>query len=155
MSAVIRNTATLIFTLILISIVAFAQKEMNTESVLGFWLSENGNETIEIYKVGDKYHGKIVHMVSEYDDEGNLRVDNNPDEELNGRRLVGIELLEGFSYSGNGYYTGGMIYDPVAGKKYRARIRMTSPTTAKVRGYLGLPMFGRTELVTKVEEPTK
>ncbi|MEM6724603.1 MAG: DUF2147 domain-containing protein, partial [Bacteroidota bacterium] len=84
---------------------ALAQVKASYEpnNVIGLWLSENGNEKIEIYRKGDLYHGTMVWMAEEYDEQGNLKIDNkNPNPSLRTRPMVGIDILYNFKYAGNG-----------------------------------------------------
>lgn len=120
--------------------------------VIGIWLSENGNEKIEIYKKGDSYNGTMIWMKDENDENGNRKLDDkNPDASLRNRPMVGVDILFGFKYSGNGWFNQGRIYDPGTGKTYRARIHVSDKNTAKIRGYIGIPLIGRSELCTKIQ----
>ena len=38
---------------------------------------------------------------------------------------------------------GGEIYDPESGKTYSAKMSLESPDTLSLRGYVGIPLFGR------------
>ena len=60
--------------------------------------------------------------------------------------LVGLELFAGFEYDGNGRWIGGTIYDPNSGKTYRCIVTFVDAATLKVRGYIGVPLLGRTEI---------
>lgn len=42
-----------------------AQKRAS--DIVGFWLSQEGNAKVEIYKSGDKYYGKIVWLKTPID----------------------------------------------------------------------------------------
>ncbi len=137
------------------SFASFSPYEGNVteEDAVGVWLSENSKEKVRIFKRGDKYYGKMIWMENEYDKEGNRLVDkHNPDPKLRGRPMVGIEFLIGFKYVGNGWFTGGQVYDMDSGSTYSARIHLPNKNTAKLRGYIGIPLFGRTEVCTKVGE---
>lgn len=121
------------------------------QDALGLWLSENGNEKVQIYKKDGKLAGSMSWMKYDTDENGNPVKDvKNPDPEYRDRPLVGIEFLSGFEYVGNGWFTGGQIYDMGSGSTYSARIYMPDSNTAKIRGYVGIPLFGRTEVCTKI-----
>jgi uncharacterized protein (DUF2147 family) len=54
-------------------------------------------------------------------------------------------FLTGLSADGD-EFTGGEILDPDDGRTYRARIKLTDGgDKLKVRGFLGLSIFGRTQ----------
>ena len=40
----------------------------------------------------------------------------------------------------------GKIYDPKSGNDYSCEIKMTDANTLEVRGYVGISMFGRTDV---------
>ena len=117
--------------------------------VEGTWLSGDGDGWIEITVQGDGLSGVIKGSPNADDD----RPDNdekNPDPALRERPLTGLELFAGFSYDGDGRWSGGTIYDPNSGKTYRCIITWVDDDTLKVRGYVGVPMLGRTETWTRV-----
>lgn len=77
-----------------------------------------GNNTrVEIYKCCDNYCGKIVELKFPYysaDDTGGMagqpKVDRiNPDASLRTRPLFGLNMLEGFGYTGGNVWKGGTI----------------------------------------------
>ncbi len=78
-----------------------------------------------------------------------IRDANIPDEEAAKKPIVGLNLISGFSYS-RGKWVDGDIYDPDNGKTYSCVIKLKSGKL-EVRGYIGMPMFGRTVVWTPVE----
>ncbi|SNB45979.1 DUF2147 domain-containing protein [Geobacter sp. DSM 9736] len=127
------------------------------ESITGRWNSEDGRAKIDIYRCGFHYCGKIVWLgMPEYppDDEegmgGRPRVDReNPDPALRNRPLLGLQIMEGFRYAGDGLWEKGRIYDPESGATYKSEIRLVSPRRLELRGYIGIPLFGRSTVWTK------
>ncbi len=69
------------------------------------------------------------------------RDDNNPDEAMRARELKGINLVSEYSFSGSRWE--GKIYDPESGNTYNSRMWLEDGIL-RMRGYVGLPMFGRT-----------
>lgn len=118
--------------------------------IAGTWLSGDGDGWIEITQVGGGLSGVI--KGSPNADDGRPDSDEkNPDPALRDRPLTGLELFDGFAYDGDGRWTGGTIYDPNSGKTYRCIITWVDDDTLKVRGYIGVPMLGRTETWKRVE----
>ena len=70
---------------------------------------------------------------------------NNPDPALRNRSLCNLEIGRDFSLAGATQATGGHLYDPESGKTYRGKIDLEGDTL-KLRGYLGVSLFGRTEI---------
>ena len=52
-------------------------------------------------------------------------------------------MLSGFKYS-DGEYSGGTIYDPQSGKTYKSYMKLDGPDKIKLRGYVGISLFGKT-----------
>ena len=67
----------------------------------------------------------------------------NPDEALRDRPIIGLELLSEYRYEGGKWQ--GRIYDPESGKVYDSTMRVGRDDKLRMRGYIGMPMFGRTE----------
>jgi len=82
---------------------------------------------------------------------GKPKVDrNNPDVALRSRPLIGLPLVSGFHFAGADEWTGGTIYDPENGKTYSCKITLMSNGSLKVRGYIGISLFGRTTAWTRL-----
>lgn len=65
--------------------------------------------------------------------------------ERKGQRIVGMEILRHMRRDGD-EWSGGEILDPENGKTYRATLRLTDGGQKLVlRGYVGLPLFGRSQ----------
>ncbi len=69
---------------------------------------------------------------------------NNPDPALRSRSLCNLEIGSGFEPSGDTEATGGRLYDPESGKTYKGNIALEGDIL-KLRGYIGVALFGRTE----------
>ena len=112
--------------------------------VEGVWVTADGDGWVEITREGDLYHGAIVGPTND----GRLD-DENPDPALRDRPLFGLRILEGFQDAGKGKWEDGTIYDPNNGKTYSCVIELEDEKTLKVRGFIGVSLFGRTERWTR------
>jgi uncharacterized protein (DUF2147 family) len=138
---------------ILSAILLFAAKINNEDKVLGFWLVGNGKAKVKIEKEGKKYFGKIIWLKNPSNDAGQPRVDkNNPDVSKRKNPILGITLLKDFVYDGDNEWVGGTIYDPENGKTYSCKITLKDQNTIEVRGYVGISMFGRTDVWKRQKE---
>lgn len=118
---------------------AFAASHQ-ADDITGVWQTKSGGY-VQIYKEGDVYNGKIVGSSN-----GKARYDKqNPDKTKQGRRLLGVGLLNGLHYEGDGSYDGGHIYDPKNGKTYKAKATLTGPDTLEARGYIGISLLGKSQ----------
>jgi uncharacterized protein (DUF2147 family) len=61
------------------------------------------------------------------------------------RPALGMTMLSGLRDSGDGVYQG-EIYNRENAKTYRARLTPAEPDQLLVRGYVGIPIFGKTQV---------
>ncbi len=85
---------------------------------------------------------------------------NNPDPALRNRDLKGITFLWAFEYvPKKNRWKDGKVYDPNNGKTYSAKMELEKGgAVLKMRGYIGVSLFGRTarfERVLETELPIK
>jgi uncharacterized protein (DUF2147 family) len=114
-----------------------------SNEIIGFYWSPKKDAKIEIYLKGGKYFGKFVWAATPRKDS------KNPTKALQSRDILGLEFLTGFEYD-DGVYNGGEIYDPETGKTYSCKMSMEG-NKLKVRGYIGISLFGRTEYFERIK----
>ena len=117
--------------------------------VEGRWLSGDGEGWIRVSIVGDSLIGVIAGATNPTPGEPPRRDDKNPDPALRERPLDGLTIMRGFDYAGDGRWTGGTIYDPNSGKTYKSTLTLVDADTLKVRGYIGVSLFGRSDTWTR------
>lgn len=134
---------TLLAIIILFSLSSSVAGIIEPGDITGLYWSPKKDAKIEIYRKGKQYYGKFIWLA-------NPRKDfENPDPSLQDRELTGLEFLSGFSFD-DGEYTGGKIYDPETGKTYSCKMSI-SGGSLKVRGYVGISLFGRTEYFERIK----
>ena len=128
---------------LLFSLNLLAQSE--SDVILGNWYNQEKDAVIKIYKEDGKYHGKIIWMLNPLDENGNPKTDPlNPDESLQSRSRMGMIILYNFEYDSENEWDDGNIYDPKSGNEYSGTMTLTSKNNLNLRGYVGIPLFGRT-----------
>ncbi|MEX2520121.1 MAG: DUF2147 domain-containing protein [Paracoccaceae bacterium] len=122
------------------------------DGVTGFWLTEKKGVIVDIYKCGEgDLCGRTVWLKKPYNKDGSLRVDTeNPDPALRDRPWCGIEVISGLIPEGEGKWTGGSVYDPKTGLTFDFDLKLTD-SGLKARGYLGVPLLGKTEDWTRAQ----
>jgi len=116
------------------------------DAVLGQWYTdaEKKDVVVEIYKDNDLYSGKVVWLKNPDEDDGTPKVDDeNPDEARRNDPILGMNLVKGFTYKGKNKWADGTIYDPNNGKTYKCKMSLKGDDL-KVRGFIGVALFGRT-----------
>lgn len=113
----------------------------------GFWWNEARDGIFELRLTDDGIEGitrwgKILR-----------RDEKNPDPALRDRLLKDVLFLWGFTYDKKrNRWRDGKVYDPDSGKTYDAKMQLEKDgNILKMRGYLGVPMFGRTARFDRVQ----
>lgn len=132
---------------VLITFPIFNLFAQNADAIIGVWKNGEGTGMVQIYKKGEKYYGKLVWLKVPNDGEGKPRTDiNNPEEKLQSRQLKGLENLRDFVYKGENKWQDGKVYDPKNGSDYSCEMNLIDENTLEVRGFIGISLFGRTDV---------
>ena len=84
-------------------------------------------------------------MLNPLDENGNPKTDPlNPDESLQSRSRMGMIIMYNFEYNSDNEWDNGNIYDPKSGNEYSGTMTLTTKNHLNLRGYVGIPLFGRT-----------
>lgn len=135
-----------IFLLWLFTALVLPTRTPTANAIEGQWLNPQKDARFLIYKKQDRYFGKVVWGTGE-------RLDvKNPNPALRKRDLQSFDLLQNFRFD-DGSWVDGTIYDPREGKTYSCVLKLKSATQLEVRGYVGIPLFGRSEIWTKTTNP--
>ncbi|MBW4056642.1 MAG: DUF2147 domain-containing protein [Proteobacteria bacterium] len=125
-------------------------------AILGIWKTEMGESKVQIYRCGEKICGTIIWLKNpRYTDSrdgeiGTPVIDRkNPDPALKSRPVLDLHILNGFSAEGGNNWGNGTCYDPKSGNTYRGKIHLAAPDRLELRGYIGIPLFGRTSVWTR------
>ncbi len=118
------------------------------ENINGTWLTGDGDGWVDIVITDNGLSGVIAGTPNDRPDRSRFD-DNNPDAEFRSRELLGLELFSGFQFDGDDRWVDGTIYDANSGKTYRCIITVINEDKIKVRGYIGVPLLGRTEIWTR------
>jgi uncharacterized protein (DUF2147 family) len=117
----------------------------------GWWLDQSGRAGILIAPCGSALCGSIGWLKPPAPGTNPAKTDiHNPDASLQSRPLCGLTMLGGFVPDGSGGWTGGWIYDPELGKMYKSNMHVAANGNLDIRGYIGIPMLGRTAVWRKL-----
>lgn len=116
-----------------------------TQDIIGQWetYDDDTNEkkaVIEIYKEQDLYFGKIIEKFT--------GPENATCEKCEGAKkdtpIIGLVIIENITKEEDSF-EGGTILDPESGDTYKCYLKLVKNNKLKVRGYLGVSLFGRTQ----------
>jgi uncharacterized protein (DUF2147 family) len=115
------------------------------QTITGEWetyddVTNENKALIEIYQTGDRYFAKIV---KSYISDNTALCENCPGAKK-GTPIAGLVIIENLKKDGD-EYNDGEILDPENGKTYNCYVELEGANKLKVRGYIGLALFGRTQ----------
>lgn len=140
-------------TLVTVSIILCTLFANAQNDILGIWYNGDKTGKVEIFKNGEKYFGKITWLKEPISDKtGKPKVNEyDPDKSRRNIPIIGLEVVKEFIYEGKGIFGGGTVYDPENGKTYKGKITLVDKNNLDLRGYVGIPAFGRTENWTRAK----
>jgi len=118
------------------------------DGVYGLWLVESKRAAVEITDCEGTLCGHVVWII----EGGLMRDENNPKKALRDRPVCGMKLLRGFERDEPGQWSGGKIYNAKEGKTYKATIKVKNADTLFLRGYVGIPLLGKTQEWTRLPD---
>jgi uncharacterized protein (DUF2147 family) len=105
---------------------------------------------IRITERGGEFRGKIEKLFREPGEDPNPTCDKC-EGELKDKPILGMTILTGMKPDGD-EYNGGLILDPASGKVYKSKMAVIDGgKKLNVRGYVGVPLFGRTQTWVREE----
>jgi uncharacterized protein (DUF2147 family) len=135
-----------------VSILFSAKAQKNADDIVGVWLTGSGKAHVKIDKVGNYYFGRIVWLKDPLNDLGKPKLDkNNEDVSKRSKSVLGMQLVGGFEWKNDNLWDNGNIYDPENGKTYKCKLDLENLSTMNVRGFIGISLFGRTDIWKKVK----
>ena len=131
--------------------------------VMGTWLTASGAAQIRITPCPDAASGPIcgviVALINPKGPDGKgvapeaLTDYRNENAALRSRKVIGMPLFWGFkATSAPNTFESGQIYNGENGKIYSANISLQPDGKLRLRGYVGSPMLGETQLWTRVSQ---
>lgn len=133
---IIMKKLIILFSLAIYTLSAMAQE---ADKITGVWWNEEKTSKIEIEKKDGKFIGTIVYVIPEnYENGEPPKDDENPDESLRNRSILGLQILEGLDYnSKKEEWENGEIYDPKSGNTYDCYAWLENDDLLKLKGFVG------------------
>jgi uncharacterized protein (DUF2147 family) len=116
-----------------------------TPPELGRWVTGSGNLEVEIAPCGDKLCGTVVKVLANHS-MSKAGAEMVP---ADSRPALGMQILTGFSAGGSGERDG-HIYNRENGKTYDCLMALQTPDALKIRPYVLMSWFGKTQIWHRV-----
>ncbi len=149
--SILHITAAALFIFAVLSFPANADHLANC--VKGQWIPPEEDSRLEVYDCGDnRICGRIIWLREPNQEDGTPKVDTlNLNEAERGRPVLGMIFLSDFVLDSNKHnrWKSGKIYNPRNGRLYKATMTIKGDVL-KVRGYVGVPLIGETQVWTRV-----
>ena len=125
---------------------------VKAQTVFGKWQSIDSktgkvDAIIEIYKEKNTAYAKVVDILNPEDKD---KICIYCEGENKDKPILGMVIAVGLKEKGD-KWSGGKILDPRNGNSYKCYITLVDNSKLKLRGYIGISLFGRTEYWYKVE----
>ncbi len=123
-----------------------------SQTVIGKWKTiddETGKakSIVEIYEKSGKIFGRILEILEEEHRNRKCDLCSGTDKD---KPILGLIIIKGLTKDGD-EYSGAKILDPKNGKQYKCYITLENKDKLKVRGYIGISLFGRTQYWFRVK----
>ncbi|BES59958.1 DUF2147 domain-containing protein [Dysgonomonas capnocytophagoides] len=125
---------------------------VSAQSVIGKWKTfddktGDAKSVVEIYEKDSKVYGKIIEILNPEKKNDKCTKCSGLDKD---KPLKGLTIIKGLKKNGK-EYSDGEILDPSSGKLYKCTISLENKDKLKVRGYVGISAFGRSQTWTRIE----
>ena len=143
--------------LLAICVLPLAYAANSERSPLGYWktIDDVTGETksiLHIYQANNALYGKVVKIFPKPGHDQN-EVCSACKGNRHNQPILGMVIMEGLKQNAanTAEWSGGQIIDPTNGKIYRCLITLTNNgENLKVRGYIGMALFGRSQTWARV-----
>jgi uncharacterized protein (DUF2147 family) len=151
--ATFRVLSSLLITCVLTSSTN-AAPSADSNDIHGLWMeSKKQKVAVLIEDCDDRLCGRIYWLKKPLTSDGLIKRDpRNPDAALRDRPLCGLQTLSGFRRVNKNTWSEGQIYNPKDGRTFSSTIKLEDDGSLKIRGYVGVSLFGKTLIWQRPQE---
>jgi len=133
-------------------VLILASYTINAQTIFGKWNTTNDDtgeidSVVEIYEKDGKAYAKIIEIK---DKSRQTAICDLCKGKNKNKPVLGLEILTGLKKDDD-EWSGGQILDPRNGKVYKCYIKLVKPNKLKIRGFIGVSLFGKTKYWKRAE----
>jgi uncharacterized protein (DUF2147 family) len=137
-------------------VAALASPAMAVDLPNEFWINDKAGWTVETKPCDTGLCGYLVDFPSAHTvrPDGPEKDVHNPDKSKRAQPMCGMLLMGGFKPAKpeGKAWENGWVYDPVSGDTFSGTISVVDDHTVKLRGYLGISLFGKTMMLRRASD---
>lgn len=121
----------------------------NAEDIVGDWMVNTGDAVVRFYEKDGEYRGRVVWAGRESTEwwltEPPMEIpwDNRREaKKLKHAANLGVDILVGLKFDNDSTWKHGRVFNVLNGKIYKCQLSLPEPDVLKLRGFIGLPVFG-------------
>ena len=128
----------------------------NADPAIGVWktIDDKTNQPASLIKI-DEVNGVLQGtIIKTFPTPGEtpLVYCNLCKDERKDKPLIGMKIMSDLKKDGLGSWSDGKILDPKNGETYKVKLTTEDGKKMDVRGYIGVPLLGRTQIWYKAEQ---
>ena len=148
-----KNFSLIAFGFALMVSSAFSQ---TTDPAVGIWktIDDKTNQPASLIKI-DEVNGMLEGTIIKTfprENETPLVICNLCKDDRKDKPIIGMRIMTDLKKDETGMWSGGKILDPKNGETYKVKLTTEDGKKMDVRGYIGVPLLGRTQVWYKAEQ---
>jgi len=126
-------------------------------TAVGFWVTKDHGAVVQVEACDSGLCGHLVGLRTDRDPNEIALDTENADPTKRKNPRCGLMLMGALKpVAGRpGKWDDGWVYDPESGSTYTGKMQLDGPNTLRLRGFIGISLFGRTEVWTRETGETK
>lgn len=128
-------------------------------AIEGDWMVQTNDAVVRIFEENGEYRGRVVWAGRETQDwwQGEPPHEIPWDDKKAAKQYKlaathGVDILARLEFDGEDKWNNGRVFNVINGKIYRCQLTLPEPDVLKLRGYIGMPMFGGSVLWTRLTD---
>ena len=133
--------------------------QFSAEDIVGDWMVNTGDAVVRFYEKQGSYHGKVVwagrESVDWWFDDAPMEIpweNRRAAKKLKHAASLGVDIITGLDFDGTATWANGRVFNVLNGKIYKCQLSLPEEGVLKLRGFIGVPLFGGSVLWHKLED---